>query len=283
MYGFGSGTWWKTEVFFCGMHRWKSLRIAYESADGPLNRRQGVLLLVHGWVSQIPAGSYHVWPDLYTSDDHSDGRFVLRCDSQRKLGLRRTWQQQLFLILGKKAGGAASIVAHRRSLVLASRTRFHLDHYGQTGNSSADLYSWCSLGFTLELCHHLSWAQLGMSIFCYWAHWCQSLFDTVSLLFLRLYCVWKALFFVSVYMSAVKKSCKLIWHPPLDAVRIIHSFHANFRPFNNVMQRKRNENMTCTWHLMQNVLNWCDLQKCFFCQQSTLTCVMKNVRPWACF
>lgn len=184
---------------------------------------------------------------------------------------------------GKKAGGAASIVAHRKSLVLASRTRFNLDHYCQTGNSSTDLYAWCSLGFTIELCHHLSWAQIGMSIFCYWVHWCQSLFDTVSLLFLRLYCVCEALFFVSVYMLAVKKSCKLIWHPRLYAVRIIHSCHANFRPVNNVMQRKRNKNMTCTWHLMQNVLNWCDLQKCFSCQRSALTCVIKNVRPWACF
>lgn len=190
MYGFGSGTWWKTEVFCCGMHRWKSLRIAYESADGPLNRRQGVLLLVHGWVSQIPAGSYHVWPDLYTSDDHSDGRFVLRCDSQRKLGLRRTWQQQLFLILGKKAGGAASIVAHRRSLVLASRTRFHLDHYGQTGNSSTDLYAWCSLGFTIELCHHLSWAQLASFDEHLWASFVTELNDVSLCLTLFLFCSW---------------------------------------------------------------------------------------------
>lgn len=58
MCGIGSGTWWKTEVFFCGMHRWKSLRITYESADGPLNRRQGVLLLAHGWVSHTPASMF---------------------------------------------------------------------------------------------------------------------------------------------------------------------------------------------------------------------------------
>lgn len=90
-------------------------------------------------------------------------------------------------------------------------------------------------------------------------------------------------FFVSVYMLTVKKSCKLIWHPLLYAVRIIHSCCANFRPVDNVMQRKRNKNMTCTWHLMQNVLDWCDLQKCFSCQRRALTCVMKNVRPWACF
>lgn len=111
---------------------------------------------------------------------------------------------------------------------------------------------------------------------------CQSLFDTVSLFLSRLHCVHDTLFFLSVYVPAVKKSCKLMWHPLLYAVRIIHSCRANFRPVNNLMQKKKRHAFDASCKIL-NTLIWCDLQKCLLCQQSTLKCVMKNVPPGSCF
>lgn len=184
-------------------------------------------------------------------------------------------------MLGKRAGAAATIVAQRGRLVLASRTR--LDHYSQTGNNSTDLYAWFSLVFAIEPRHNLSLAQLVMSIF----------WDKSSLLFVNLcltpflsssqgctVCA-KHFFPLPVYVLAVKKSCKLMWHLLFYAVRIIHSCRANSRPINNLMQRKRKKKRHAfdTSCKTLNALIWRNLQKCFSCQRSAVTCVIKNAHP----